>query len=97
MKIKIISELISAVTIGVLFGLGSNGLHHKWHSLGRDAYLAHYSQNFDKLYARPVSAMYLVLIFVIMALLVFAVYKCIAFVIAKLLSAFSDKEEAVQK
>jgi hypothetical protein len=60
MKLKIISEMISVISIGALFGLLTNGMHVKWHRLGREAYLAHASQNFDKLYANPASSMHLI-------------------------------------
>ena len=91
MKVKIISEMISVVSIGALFGLHANGMHVKWHRLGREAYLAHESQNFDKLYANPVSIMHLILLFVLIALPIYALYKGIEFVAAKLLTAIADK------
>ena len=97
MKIKIISELFSAAVLGALFGLWSNGLHQKWHRLGREAYLAHQSQNYDKVFANPASSMHLILIWVVIALIVFAIYKGIAFVVAKALSAFSDQDGIVQR
>jgi hypothetical protein len=93
MKIKIISELFSAAVLGAFFGLHLNGLHQKWHMLGREAYLAHHSQNFDELYANPASAMHLVLIWVITALSVFALYKGIAFMVAKVLFVVFDKNK----
>jgi hypothetical protein len=96
MKIKIISELISVVAIGAFFGLCSNGSHQKWHRMGREAYLAHASQTFDKMYANPASLMHLILIWLVIALPVFVLYKGIAFVVAKVLSAISDKDKTVQ-
>ena len=96
MKVKGISELISVVAIGALFGLCMNESHQKWHRLGREAYLAHQSQMFDKLYANPHSLMYLILIYVVLALPVFAFYKGIAFVTAKVLSAIADKNKIEQ-
>jgi len=41
--------------------------------------------------------MHLILIWVVIALIVFAIYKGIAFVVAKALSAFSDQDEIVQR
>jgi len=96
MKVKGISELISAVSIGVIFGLISNGIHVKWHGLGREAFLAHESQNFDKIYANPVSIMHLILLFVLIALPIYALYKGIAFVVAKLLLAIAEKSKTAQ-
>jgi hypothetical protein len=96
MKIKGISELISALAIGAICVLFSNGMHQKWHRLGREAFLAHQSQNFDKLYANPASLMHLVLIWVVIVLPIFVLYKGIAFVVAKVLSSMTDKDETAQ-
>jgi hypothetical protein len=96
MKAKSISELISALAMGALFALFSSGMHQKWHRLGREAYLAHQSQNFDKLYANPVSLLHLVLLWVGIVLPIFALYKGIAFVVAKALSALGEKSETAQ-
>jgi hypothetical protein len=71
-------------------------LHHKWHRLGREAFLAHESQSFDRMYANPSSLMHVTLIWLVMALPVFVIYKGIAFVIFKSLSAISNKEETLQ-
>jgi hypothetical protein len=71
-------------------------LHQKWHGLGREAYLAHESQNFDKLYANPSSLIHLVLLWVVLVLLIFALYKGIALVVAKALSAFCKKDETAR-
>jgi hypothetical protein len=96
MKIKVISEVIAAVVIGVLSGLSMNGMHLKWHRLGREAFLIHESQNFDKLYANPSSLTHLILLGVIMTLTFIALYKGIALVAAKVLSTITDKSETVQ-
>jgi hypothetical protein len=96
MKIKGISELFSAVMIGIFFGLHSNGLHQKWHRLGREAFLVHESQNFDMSYANPSSLMHLVVIWAVFALLLFVLYKGISFVLTKVLSAFSHKDETAK-
>ena len=84
MKNKIVPELISAAAIGAGFGLLGNHLHQKWHQLGRDAYLAHASQNFEKLYARQVSLPREVLEWTLLALVVYAVYKGLALLISKI-------------
>lgn len=89
MKIKGVSELFSAVVMGVLAGLYSNGHHQKWHRLGREAFLAHESKYFDKSYANPSSLMHLILLWIVVALPLFALYKGISYVLAKILSAFS--------
>jgi hypothetical protein len=96
MKIKVVSELVSVIAIGALVGLWANGMHQKWHRLGREAFMAHESQNFDKLYANPPSLMHLVLMSVVIALLIFALYKGIALVVAMALSAIAEKSETAQ-
>jgi hypothetical protein len=97
MKNNVISELVSVVAIGALFGFGSNAIHQKWHRLGRDAFLAHESQNFDKLYSNSSSLMHSVLLFVMLAAPVYLLYKGISIVAAKFLSKFADKDEATQQ
>ena len=83
MKNKIVPELISAGVLGAGFGLLANHLHQKWHQLGRDAYLAHESQNFEKLYARQVPLPHEILEWTLIALVVYAVYKGFALLISK--------------
>jgi hypothetical protein len=48
------------------------------------------------MYANPSSLMHLILIWLVVALFVFALYKGIAFVVAKVLLAITDKDEAAQ-
>jgi hypothetical protein len=92
-KIKLISELVSVATIGFLYELWSNGQYLKWHSQGREAFLIYQSQRFDKFYANPHYTLLWILSYVVLAMLVFALYKGIAFVVAKTLSAFFDENE----
>jgi hypothetical protein len=96
MKVKIVSELISTAAIGTLAGLVSHGMREKWHLLGRQTYLAKESQRFDKFYANPAPAIHTIVIGLILALLVFALYKGLAFAAEKLLSAFSKSSNAEQ-
>ena len=84
MKNKLVPELISAAIVGVGFGLISNHLHQKWHRLGRDAFLAHESQNFEKLYAGQVSLFHEILLWTLAALAAYAAYKSLAVLIAKI-------------
>jgi hypothetical protein len=78
MKNKLVPELISAAIIGVGFGLLGNHVHQKWHSLGRDAYLVHESQLFEKLYATQVSLLYEILLWTFAALVIYAAFKSLA-------------------
>jgi hypothetical protein len=96
MKTKIISELFSVVTIGGSLGLFMNGSHQKWHRLGREAFLARESQNFDKIYANPAPAVHLVLVWLLFALLLYALYKCIAVIAAKILSSITRNNATEQ-
>jgi hypothetical protein len=97
MKIKIISELFSVVVTGVLYGLWSNEMYLKWHRLGREAFMAHQSQRFDKFYANPHSSMLWILVYLVFTMLVFALYKGIAFVVAKVLSTIANKSGTAQE
>ncbi len=92
MKTKIISELFSVATIGSLCGLLFNGSHLKWHKLGREAFLAHESQYFDKTYLNPVPAVHVALAWLLIALFFYAIYKCIAVVTSKILCAITSKK-----
>jgi hypothetical protein len=96
MKVKIASELISVVTIGTLTGLHTTWMNWKWHRLGREAFLSHESQFFDKFCTNPAPAIDPIIKFVVAALIIFALYKGIAFVAAKVLSAIANKCGAEQ-
>jgi len=96
MKTKCISELISALAIGALFALYSSATHQKWHRLGREAFLAHESQNFDKLYANQASPVHLILIYTVITLSIFALYEGIAFVVTMALSAIAERSKTTQ-
>jgi uncharacterized membrane protein YjjB (DUF3815 family) len=85
------SELLSAITFGVALGILSFVGHQKWRSLGREAYLAHYAQYFDKHYAHQPSIVASLIAAVILALVVLAIFKCLAFVYSKILSALKSK------
>jgi hypothetical protein len=96
MKIKSISELISVFVIGTLVGLLSNEMHVKWHSLGREAFLSHESQIFDHLYAKPTPMIRSIATGLTLALLTFVLYKGVAFLAAKILSAITNKGDTEQ-
>jgi hypothetical protein len=97
MKNNLLSELVSVVVIGALFGLESNVMQQKWHRLGRDAFLVHQSQNFDKVCANPSSVTHSILLFVLLAAPIYLLYKGISMLAAKFLSGFADKDEANQE
>ncbi|HTW62118.1 MAG TPA: hypothetical protein VMD55_09960 [Terracidiphilus sp.] len=85
MKNKIVPELISATLLGIGFGVIVNHTHEKWHRLGRDAFLAHEAQTFENLYSRRAPWPHELLIWTLVALIVFAVYKALALLIARIL------------
>lgn len=62
----------------------------------REAFLLHESQYFDKAYATPPPAIHWIFLWAFVALIVFVFYKGIALIAFKILSAFSEKSDAVQ-
>jgi hypothetical protein len=93
MKTKVISELISVFVIGTLFGLEIYRIHLKWHSAGRESFLFHESQLFDKAYSAPSSLIHCILVWFLVALLVYALFKAITYVSNKVLSSMISENE----
>jgi hypothetical protein len=85
MKNKIVPEVISATFLGIAVGVFVSRTHEKWHRLGRDAFLAHQAENFEKLYNRQSPWPHELLIWTLVALIVYAVYKALALLIARTL------------
>jgi hypothetical protein len=85
MKSKLIPELISAAIIGVGWALVSNHSHQKWHRLGRDVFLVHESQVFENLYSKQIPLVELVLIWALVALVIYAFYKGLAALFSRVL------------
>jgi hypothetical protein len=89
MKVEINSaELLSATTLGVIAGLLSQAGNEKWHRLGRDAYLAHSSQLFDRQMMNQPSLIGHLVVGAIVALFGFAIYKGLAWGFESILSLF---------
>jgi len=78
MKARIASELISVVVIGGLAGLYSHASKLKWRRLGRDAFLSDKPHYFDKVIANPSAAINSIVIFVVLGVLIFVLYKSLA-------------------
>jgi hypothetical protein len=98
MKIEVPSaELCSAATLGALLGLLSHAASQRSLRLGRDAYLARYAATFDRHMAHPPSAFGMIVVSILMALLVFAVFKGVASVYGALLSAINSKTTPAQE
>jgi hypothetical protein len=71
-------------------------MHWRWDRLGRVAYLSHESQYFDRYDAYPAPAIHPIITFVVAALIIFGLYKCLVFVAAKILSALTSKSGTAQ-
>jgi len=98
MKVEIDpAELLSATTLGVIAGLLSQAGNEKWHRLGRDAYLAHYSQLFDRQMTNQPSLIGHLAVGAIVALFGFAVYKGLTWGYQSILSLLPGKKGAEQK
>src|SRR5579859_635904 len=75
MKTKIIVRFFLIVIFGALFGSITQHTHEKWHSLGREAYLTHESEWFDKKMATPSSAAVQVVEWILIACFVGGAYE----------------------
>jgi hypothetical protein len=85
MKNRLVPEVISAAILGIGVGVFANRTHEKWHRLGREAFLAHQTQSFENLYSRQAPWPRELLIWTLVALVVYAVYKALALLIARIL------------
>jgi hypothetical protein len=85
MKNRIVPEAISAAILGIGVGVLVHHTHEKWHRLGREAFLGHEAQTFEKLYSRQAPWPQELLIWTVVALVVFAVYKALVLLIARTL------------
>jgi hypothetical protein len=85
------SELLSGATLGVLAGFLSHSSSQRWIRLGRDAYLAHYAQLFDRRLAHPPGLIPTLILSVLMVLAAIAVFKAVAFLYRKILSVLPRK------
>jgi hypothetical protein len=92
MKIEInLPEVFSAATFGVIAGLLTRASTDKWHRLGRDAYLAHYGQIFDRQTAHTSNLAALIIVCIILSLVGLAVFKFLAFVYEAVSSILQKK------
>jgi len=97
MKVEInLPEVFSATTFGGVTGLLTYASHEKWHSLGRDAYVAHYAQVFDRQAANPPHLVGLIVVGIIFALVALALFKGLAFLYGLISSAFPNRNRAAQ-
>jgi hypothetical protein len=89
MKTQTLSELYIAGALGCLSGFSRLGAHLKWHRLGLSAFLDHETQIYQKLYAKPVSEVYEIVLWIIVTMIGFTIFKAISIGLAGLLSHFS--------
>jgi hypothetical protein len=74
-----LTEVFSASTLGAILGLFTFGTRERWVRLGRDAYIAHDAQMFDKLAARPPHLIITIIAGTVTALIFLALFKGLAF------------------
>lgn len=84
MKNRLVPEVVSAIILGIAIGVFANYTHEKWYRLGRESFLAHQAQIFEHLYSRQVPWPSELLIWSLVALIAFAVFKALALLIEKI-------------
>ena len=82
MKLSI-HRVTAAVVMGVLFGFHNHHMRLTWSRQGKDAFISHEMQNFDKYYAHPHLAL-TIASGVFAAAFVFAFYELITLVLSRL-------------
>jgi hypothetical protein len=84
MKSKLVPEAISAAILGIGIGVFANHTHEKWHRLGREAFLTKEAQTFEHLYSHQVAWPYELLVWTLVALVVFVLFKALALLIERI-------------
>jgi hypothetical protein len=88
MKSKLVIKFLLALTFGAIFGLLIHLDQEKWHRLGREAFLAHQSSQFDN----TASVGGLVIFCAVFALGMYSLYEGVAFAILKLVTRIQSRE-----
>lgn len=91
------SELATGAILLFISGLYIHGLHQKWYQLGRDAYLVHHSQIYDKLYSHPMSFVKALIVALCTFVPFFVLYRGCVWMIAKALTARIGNNESTQQ
>lgn len=81
MKLSL-SRMISALVMGILFGLGIHQDHLKWNRLGREAFSAYELRRFDHYMASPRPIATIVGAIIVVPLFL-ALYELVALVFSK--------------
>ena len=86
MKFTVIIKFLLLLSFGALFGVSVHADYEKWHSVGRDAFLAYETRRFDRYMLNPGTGALSIFTFAILALGLGAFYEGIALLITKLVS-----------
>lgn len=82
------AELLSGTTLGLLFGLGAYKSSARSLILGREAFLEHYAQVFDRRMVNPPHLLPMLLVGVLLVLAAVLVFKIVTLAFKKILAAF---------
>jgi hypothetical protein len=91
MKVTTISRLLAAGTIGIFYGAYCEECTRKWHSAGLQAYLASETRSFEMSYANPSPAVWDFFLWLVVALILFALYEGLAAAISQVISSITGK------
>ena len=83
MKSKLVIKFLLALTFGAVFGLLVHADQEKWHRLGREAFLAYQSNQFDQ---HTATAAGVIIFCAIFALGLYSLYEGVAFAILKVVT-----------
>ena len=98
MKVEIdLPEMFSAGTFGVLLGLASYASHQRWVRLGRDAYLAHYAENFDRHFSRSPNPIAAIVTGIVLMLIALALFRSVTSLYRIIGSALRKKNGTAQE
>jgi hypothetical protein len=78
-------KFISAVFLGLLFGLLNHHSDLKWNHLGRAAYMEFWGRHFDRFITIPHSLVVSILAAIVVLLLVIGAYELIAMGLSRIL------------
>jgi hypothetical protein len=83
MKSKLVIKFLLALSLGATFGLLVHLDQEKWHRLGREAFLAYQSNQFDQ---HTATAAGVIIFCAIFALGLYSLYEGVAFAILKVVT-----------
>ena len=81
------ARVIAILLLGMLFASYTNHDQQKWRRLGRDAFVAHKSERFDRFVARPQPFVVIAFAALFVAGLLFGFYELIAYVLSAVLKS----------